>query len=69
MSAQRTLILLDKTELMILTKLMERDEAKKVLEPYNKGYYGLCPECRKICSIGENFCSNCGQRLRFEVEK
>lgn len=38
----------------------------------DKGHirFGTCPNCRKLVSDveGENFCKNCGQRLKWEEE-
>lgn len=54
-------------ELTKLITLLKKDEAKDLKCSYAKGIYGECPECGHICTYGENYCSNCGQRIMFKV--
>ena len=47
----------------------ERDIPKKVIrEELGGDYYYRCPwiVCNEIVKSGQNYCSNCGQRLKFD---
>lgn len=47
-------------------QLSDRDSAKEVV-PYGKTKGGCCPVCHAYCAtrgVVDNFCYNCGQRLK-----
>lgn len=52
------------TVLMSITKQLPLE----IKNPYIGGRYGNCPVCSKIVTIGENYCSECGQRLLFKKQ-
>lgn len=56
-----------------ITELAERNEPMAVIERFNfntSDYWTEfhCPKCNKVVSIGDKFCSECGQKLGLEKE-
>ena len=68
-------------DLEVLKELVEKETPKKIQfnvpqQPFlrkkygkNARYDGICPNCHKSVYPGYKYCTNCGQKLRWEDEK
>ena len=47
--------------------LARRTAGEKAIEKKNGSFFiWLCPKCQKLVASGSNYCSECGQRLKWE---
>lgn len=60
---------LTENDIDYITVAVEKSIPKRVIDDFAHGLYGSCPGCFSIRTYGENYCSRCGQKIFFEVEK
>lgn len=57
---------LDKQVMSYNKDMMDRDTPRKVRDYFIDGNIGYCPVCHEEIDSSDKFCSNCGQKLKWE---
>ena len=57
---------LDKQVMSHDKNMLDRNTPRKVYDQFGGGNMGYCPVCHEEIDLVDNFCSNCGQKLKWE---